>query len=118
MKAFLKPAIVLGLAGAMALGTMTASQARGFHHRGAAIGAAAGFAVGAAVGAAASNSYYGPGYGYYGDPGYAYTGDPGYGAYAYAPGYAPYGYGYDSAYGYNSNTTSYQRERVLEGRDY
>ena len=62
-----KTALMVGLAGAMALGTMTASEARGGRNA-AAIGAGvAGFAVGAAVGsAAAANSY-----GYYGgSPGY------------------------------------------------
>jgi hypothetical protein len=117
-----KTTIVLGVIGAVALGSMTASEAR---HRGWVAGAA-GFAAGAAVGAAAANAnaaYYGPGY-YADSPSYAYTGDPAY-AYSYGSGYgyAPgpsygYGYGYDSSYSYNSNTTSPMRERVLEGHDY
>ena len=117
-----KSAIVLGLAGAMALGSMTASEARG--HRGAFVAGAAGFAAGAAIGAAAASSSYNNGY-YYGDPGYdaygsaaygsygytdnagaAYTGDP---SYAYSRGYQGYGY-----YGQNAP----MRERVLEGHDY
>jgi hypothetical protein len=134
MKAFVKPAIVLGLAGAMALGSMTASQARSGHHR-AWVAGAAGFAAGAAIGAAAANSnyYYGSRYGYYGGPAYAYTGDPayaGYDAYAYAPGYrGGYGYGYDAStqsapahydpgYGYNSNTLAPWQDRKLQGSDY
>jgi hypothetical protein len=116
-----KSALVLGLAGAMALGSMTASEARGGHNA-AAIGAGvAGFAVGAAVGSAAANN------GYYGNPGYGYD------SYAYEPGYAepaytspsyygPVGGGatYDSNYsayshGYDSNYVGPWRERKLEG---
>ena len=49
-----KTAIVLGMAGAVALGSMTASEAR---NRGAAIAAGtAGFVAGAAIGAAAANA--------------------------------------------------------------
>ncbi|MBN8935270.1 MAG: hypothetical protein J0I13_02950 [Rhizobiales bacterium] len=112
MKAFVKPAIVLGMAGAMALGSMTASQAR---VRPWAAGAA-GFAAGAVIGAAAANSaYYGPRY---------YT--PGYAAYGYAPGYDSYGYqpGYNSysygpSYEYNDVGVSRPRweERRLKGID-
>ena len=112
-----KTAIVLGMAGAMALGSMTASEAR---WRGAGP-AAAGFVAGAAIGAAAANAnagyYYGSGYGY--------------DDYAYAPGYSYDGPAYRlhrrsglqlrrlrvlgySNYGYNNNL----RERQLEGRDY
>ncbi len=67
-----KTAIVLGMAGAMALGSMTASEARG--GRNAAIAAGVGgFAAGAAIGAAAANNgYYGSGYGGYGYDSYAY----------------------------------------------
>jgi hypothetical protein len=109
-----KTAIVLGMAGAMALGSITASQARWR----AGPGAAAGFVAGAAIGAAAANAnagyYYGSGYGYdsyayepgytgyYDAPARAYTGDP---------AYNNYGYAYP---GYNGP----MRERVLEGRDY
>jgi hypothetical protein len=113
-----KTTIVLGMAGALALGSITASQARVRPW----VAGAAGFAAGAAVGAAAANAnagYYGPGY-YANAPTYAYTGDPAYeyNSYAYAPGYRGYGYGYDSSYSYNTNTTSPMRERVLEGHDY
>ena len=108
-----KSAIVLGLAGAMAIGSMTASEAR----NGRFIAGAAGVAIGAAA-ANANAAYYGPGYGYgYDRAGSAYTGDP---SYAYGSGYG-YSNGYypsDSSYGYNTNTTSPQRERVLTGRDY
>ena len=47
-----KTAIVLGMAGAMALGSMTASEARWR----AGPAAAAGFVAGAAIGAAAANA--------------------------------------------------------------
>ena len=107
-----KSALVIGLAGAMALGSIATSQAR-----------VRPWVAGAAVGAAAANAnaaYYGPGY--YDEPAYAYTGDPAYAySYGYAPGYAAPAYGYypyDSSYGYNTNTTSPQHERVLQGRDY
>ena len=81
MRLFGKTALLVGLAGAMALGSMTASEARGGRNA-AAIGAGvAGFAAGAAIGSAANSGYY------YGNPGYAY--DNGYDSYAYAPGYAP-----------------------------
>jgi hypothetical protein len=112
-----KTAIVLGMAGAMALGSMTASEAR--NGRNAAIAAGAGgFVAGAAIGAAAANANAG----YYG----------GYDSYAYEPAYvapAPvytspsyYGpvTGYDS-YSYNSGyDTNYigpWRERKLMGLD-
>jgi hypothetical protein len=95
------------MAGAMALGSMTASQARHFRAGPAVAAGVAGFALGAA----AANSY-GYGYNSYGYDSYAY--EPGY-SYGYSS--APYGY-YDNSYGYNSNTTSPMRERVLEGRDY
>lgn len=129
MRLFGKTAIVLGMAGAMALGSMTASQAR--WRAGPAV---AGFVAGAAIGAAAANAnanyYYGSGYGY---DSYAYA--PGYDSYAYAPGYvavapaytAPSYYGpvneygsYNSNYGYSydSNNVGPWRGRVLEGRDY
>ena len=74
MRLFGKTAIVVGMAGAMALGSMTASQARS---RGR-VRRLAGFAPAAAIGAAAANAnsgyYYGSGYGY--------------DSYAYAPGYS------------------------------
>jgi hypothetical protein len=117
-----KTAIVLGMAGAVALGSMTASEARGGRNAAAIAGGVAGFAAGAAIGSAAANSgyYYGSGYGYDSyayDPGYtsygyyadgpatAYTGDP-----AYSPGYR--------SYGYDSNYIGPWRDRQLRGRDY
>jgi hypothetical protein len=118
-----KTAIVLGMAGAVALGSMTASEARGGRNAAAIAGGVAGFAAGAAIGsAAAANSgyYYGSGYGY--------------DSYAYAPGYTSYGYYADGparaytgdpaysggywGYGYNSNSSGPWHERQLEGRDY
>lgn len=127
MRTMMKPALVLGVAGVLALGAMTSSEARG-RHWGAGAGLAAGAIAGAAiVGAAAANSaYYGP-YGYgYGYDAYAY--DPGYrsgygyGAYAAAPTYSyPYSdnYRYSPYYGgYNSNYVGPLRERTLQGRDY
>jgi len=83
MKALIKPAMILGVAGVLTFGSMTASEAR---NRGWVAGAA-GFAMGAAIGAAAANAsyynagYYGPGYAY--DLGYAV----GYDSYAYSPTY-------------------------------
>ena len=136
MKTMIKPAVVLGLAGALALGSMTTSEARSRAWVGAGIGLAAGAAI---AGAAVANSaYYGPygyGYGAYGyDPGYGYNSyaySPGYGygydAYAAAPVYsAPtYAYPYSDNYryspnygGYNSNYTGPLRERTLQGREY
>jgi len=113
MKAFVKPAIILGMAGAVALGSMTAAEARVRPG----VAGAAGFAAGVAVGAAANSrayGYYGPGYRAYG---YA----PGYRAYGYAPGYGAYGaspYGYDGgyrSYGFTSDGRPLWEERRLEG---
>ena len=116
-------AMVLGLAGAMAIGSMTASEARG--GRNAAL--AGGFIAGAAIGAAAANA----------NAGY-YSGAYGYDSYAYAPGTAPatptsYAYAapvytppsyygpvttYQSTYpGYDTNYIGPWRERQLQGRD-
>jgi hypothetical protein len=105
-----KTASVLGVAGALALSSMTASDARG---RGAAVAAgAAGFVAGAAIGSAAAAStypgYYGPAYGY--------------DSYAYAPEYVPPSYygpvgGYRYGYTYDSNYTGPWHERQLQGRD-
>jgi hypothetical protein len=84
MKALVKPAVILGVAGALTLGSMTASNARDR----AWVAGAAGFAVGAAIGAAAANaSYYNAGH--Y-DGGYAYGYEPAYtyDSYAYSPAYA------------------------------
>lgn len=110
MNRIAKSALVLSAVGALALGSVTASEARS----GRWVAGAAGFAVGAAVGAAAANSAYGGGY-YYGPdyaygpgyynagPGYYSAGyyEPAYDSYAYAPGYNSYSYdrGYD-AYAY------------------
>jgi hypothetical protein len=141
MKTWMKPAMVLGIAGALAIGTATASQARVKPW----VAGAAGFAAGAAIGAAAANAnaYYGRGYydaAY--DPTYAYTGDPayaaGYAAYGYAPGYEAYAYApryhrgywygdartrsvphhYDPGAGYNSNTVAPWQDWKLQGHDY
>jgi hypothetical protein len=110
----LKPAMIAGVVGALALSSVTASQARVRPW----VAGAAGFAAGAAIGSAAASNgyYYNNGYGYnddsyayaYDRPATAYTGDPayaGYNAYGYAPGY-----------GYR--TGPYWQERRLEGRDY
>lgn len=132
MNMFVKPALALGLAGAMALAVAAPSEARN-GRTAAAIGAGvAGFAVGAAIGsAAASNRYY-----YYGEP-YAYY--PAYPAgYAYAPAYAYESYAYDpgpayyvtpgvtrynrrdpsSYYAPYYNSGWYNRERALTGSDW
>ena len=114
-----KTAIVLGMAGAMALGSMTASEAR--NGRNAAIAAGAGgFVAGAAIGAAAANAnagYYGYGYDSYAyEPAYVapapvYT-SPSY----YGPvtgGYTSYSYNS----GYDTNYVGPWRERKLMGLD-
>jgi hypothetical protein len=112
-----KTAIVLGIAGAMALGSMTASQAR-FR---AGPAAAAGFVAGAAIGAAASSANSG----YYGSGGYGYdsyaSGGYGYDSYASEPAYtSPSYYGpiNNSGYGYNTNNNGPWHERALQGRDW
>jgi hypothetical protein len=128
-----KTAILISMACAMALGSMTASQARWR----AGPAAAVGFVAGAAIGAGAANAgyYSGTGYGY---DSYAYA--PRYDSYAYEPGYVAPAYtsptyygpvnspsalssGYRNGYDYGSNTydsnnTGPWRERILEGRDY
>jgi hypothetical protein len=124
-----KTALVTGVAAAMALGSMTASEAR--NGRNAAL--AGGFIAGAAIGAAAANAnsgYYGRGYGY---DSYAYAPGYGYDSYAAAPGYGYYdaparaytgdpaynpNYGYSGYNNYNSNYNGPMRERQLEGNDY
>lgn len=135
MNRFAKSALVLGAVGAIALGSVTASEARSGRWVAGAAGVAAGVAIGAA---AASSAYYNGGY-YYG-PGYAYA--PGYDAYAYEPAYtyapapvyvpAPaYGYygrpdlstqswppHYDPGAGYNSNTLAPWQDRKMQGTDY
>jgi hypothetical protein len=122
MNTFAKSALVLGTVGALALGSMTASDARSGRRAAVAVGVAAGVTIGAAAANAAyyNSGYYDSGYydayayspGYsayayepaytyaapvqYRDPAFAYTGDPayrgGYGAYGYAPGYDAYAY--------------------------
>lgn len=111
MKALMKPALVLGVAGALALGAMSPSEARVRPWVGAGIGLAAGAIIaGAAVNSAYYNGYYGPGYG-------AYAYDPGY---APGPVYVEPGYGYD----YGNYAPSYNdypeqsRQRTLGGHDY
>jgi hypothetical protein len=126
-----KTAIVLGMAGAMAIGSMTASEARS--GRNAAIAAGVGgFVAGAAIGAAAANAnagYYGYGYDSYAyEPAYS-----GYDSYAYQPAYVapapvytpPSYYGpvtggyasYSYSSGYDTNYIGPWRERKLMGLD-
>ena len=146
MRAFVKPLMVLGMTGALALGAMTPSEARsGRGWAAAGIGLAAGAIIAGAAANAAANSYYG-GYGYY-DGGYyggygpAYFSGygPGYGAYAYEPAYAApvysapaydayayqptyiapsYGYGAYYGGGSYNNYPEQTRQRVLGGHDY
>jgi len=119
MRLLKKTAIVLGMAGAMALGSITASQAR-FR---AGPAAAAGFVAGAAVGAVAANANAGN---YYGSGGYGYDSGSGYDSYAYEPAYAApaytspnyYGPINNSGYGYNTNNNGPWHERTLQGRDW
>jgi hypothetical protein len=133
-----KTALVIGVAGAMAIGSMTASEARG--GRNAAL--AGGFIAGAAIGAAAATAnagYYSGGYGYDNyayAPGYSYGYDSyaapayssGYDSYAYEPAYAAPAYTPPSYYGpvttyrapysgYDSNYIGPWHERRLQGRD-
>lgn len=132
MNTFVKPALALGLAGALALAVATPSEARSGRNA-AAIGAGvAGFAVGAAVGAAAANNnryYYGEPYGSYG-----YAPAPAYvDSYAYSPAptyYADPGVTYynssdpssyyraGGSYGPHSYTGWQNRERQLRGGDW
>ena len=121
-----KTAIVLGMAGAMALGSMTASEARGGRN---AAARGVGFVAGAAIGAAAANAnagyYYGSAYGY---DSYAYAPgySSGYDSYAYQPAYAAPVYTPPSYYGpvttitrpysgYDTNYIGPWRERQLQG---
>ena len=119
-------AMVLGLAGAMAIGSMKASEARG--GRNAAL--AGGFIAGAAISAAAANANAGYYSGAYGYDSYAYA--PGYSSsydsYAYEPAYAAPVYTPPSYYGpvtthqstdpgYDTNYIGPWRERQLQGRD-
>jgi hypothetical protein len=135
MRLFGKTLIVLGMTGAMAIGSMTASEARNGRNSAIAAGAG-GFVAGAAIGAAAANAnagyYSGGGYGY-GYDNYAYQPAYGYDSYAYEPAYvapAPvyrspsyYGpvtggynsYSYNS--GYDTNYVGPWRERKLMGLD-
>jgi hypothetical protein len=114
MKTIVKTAAIASLAGVLAMGAMTPSQARGRW-----VGPAVGFAAGALVGAAAANAssnYYGYGYGY-GDPYDAYDYAPGY--VAPAPAYSePAYYDYNRYnHGYDTNYQGPWNERRLEGRD-
>lgn len=93
MNVLVKPAMILGLAGAMALGSMTPSEARSGRTWAA---AGVGFAAGAMLGAAAANANRGY---YYNEP-YAYAPGPTYSGYS-EPVYVEPGYGYN-AYGYDS----------------
>lgn len=115
-----KTLIVLGVAGATALGSMTASEARWR-----AGPAAAGFVAGAAIGAAAANAN--AGY-YYGSGGYGYDSYAYQPAYSYEPAYVapapaytpPSYYGPVRSYeysGYDTNYTGPWSERRLQGRD-
>jgi len=119
-------AMVLGLAGAMAIGSVTASEARS--GRNAAI--VGGLIAGAVIGAAAANANAGYYSGAYGYDSYAYSPgySVGYDSYAYQPAYAapvytpPSYYGpvttYHSPYfGYDTNYVGPWRERQLLGRD-
>jgi hypothetical protein len=122
MKAFMKTAAVAGVAGVLALASMTPSEARS---RGWGVAAGIGLAGAAiATAAAASNygyyGYYGPGYAYepyYAEPAYSYGYAPGYATYGYSPGYSTYAYspgyrtyrhrpGY-SVYGYSPGYSAY-----------
>ncbi|MCX7314305.1 MAG: hypothetical protein WCG92_10470 [Hyphomicrobiales bacterium] len=110
-----KSAIVLGLAGAMALGSMSASEAR--NGRNAAVAAGVGgFVAGAAIGAAAANNSYYSGGGYD-----SYSYEPAYSEPAYVPGsyYGPVVTSEPRYYGaYDSNYTGPWQERRLQGRDW
>ena len=88
MNMIMKSGAVLGLAGALAIGAMTPSEARGGRWAAAGVGFAAGALVGAAVASAPYNR------GYYYDGGYGYSPGP---AYYDAPAYS---YGYADSYGY------------------
>ena len=130
MKLLGKTAIVLGMAGVMAIGSMTASEARWRAGPAAAVGFVAGAAVGAAAANANSGYYSGSGgYGYdsyasggYGSGGYG-SGGYGYDSYAYEPAasYEP-AYTSPSYYGpvrsYDTNYTGPWMERRLQGRDW
>ena len=90
MNRMIKYAAAAGVAGVLALGMATPSQARDGRNAAAAIGFGAGALVGVAAASAANHGYYGPGYAdgpVYAERGYAYDRDygPGYGAYAYVP---------------------------------
>lgn len=115
-----KPAVVLGLASAVALAMATPSEARSGRNA-AAIGAGvAGFAIGAAVGSAAANrGYYNEPYAYYREPAPVYYGEPAYvDSYAYAPAPtyspAPRYYGGDPS-GYYAPTYATPRYRYQNG---
>jgi len=104
MHAIVKPAIVLGIAAALALGSMTPSQARVRPKPAAGVGLATGAAVASAP---AANAYR-----------YGYDYGPGYEAYGYAPPAAPTDRYDQPVHGYDTNYVGPWRERQLEGRDY
>jgi hypothetical protein len=106
MKRFVKPLAIAGVAGAMALGAMTSSEARPRGWAAAGVGFAAGALVGAAAASAANSHYHG---GYYYDGGYAYAPAPG-GVYYSAPAYDGYAYEPAPTYRYHNRSRDF-RER-------
>lgn len=112
MKPFMKTAVGIGLAGALALTSATPSLARSRHWVGPAVGA--GIVAGAILGtaaAAASAPYY------YDNGPYAYDG---YDSYAAGPGYnsAYDNYAYAPRYSYRGYTNNApHRENQLTGQD-
>ncbi len=111
MKRFVKPLAIAGVAGAMALGAMTSSEARPRGWAAAGVGFAAGALVGAAAANAANSHYHGSYYhgGYYHDGGYAYAPAPG-GVYYSAPAYDGYAYEPAPTYRYENRSRDF-RER-------
>jgi hypothetical protein len=107
MKILSKSALLLALAGTLAISAAAPSFARNGR---VAAAAGIGFATGALIGAAAANSnagyYYdpGPGYAYYPAPGYAYETE-----YAYPSGYA--------AQAYVPDAYAYAPARAFDGYD-
>lgn len=89
MKTMIKYAAAATLAGALAVGMATPSQARHGRNAAAIGGFAAGALIGAAAASAANSSYY--------EPGYYYAPGP----YAYEPAYEP-AYVYEPAPSYRS----------------
>jgi hypothetical protein len=131
MNTFAKSALVLGTVSVLALGSMTASEARSGRWVAGAAVVGAGIALGAAAANAHAynNGYYGDGYAYapgYNDYAYepAYTYEP---AYSYAPAYGYYGgpdlstqsapRHHDARGAYNSNTLAPWQDRRMQGID-